>query len=50
METSAILAERVNLGVYIVREPVAEALRADLIAGLYASPLTPRYLKKLTIT
>jgi hypothetical protein len=31
------------------REPVSEAFRLDLIAGLYASPLTPRYLKKLKL-
>jgi hypothetical protein len=50
METADVLAERVDSGMYVVREPVTNALRADLIAGLYASPLTPRYLKKLTIT
>jgi len=50
METVADLAGRVASGVYVAREPVADALRLDLIAGLYFSPLTPRYLKKLTIT
>jgi hypothetical protein len=35
---------------YIPREPVSEELRADLIAGLYVSPLTPRYLKQMKIT
>ncbi len=49
METSAVLAERVDSGMYVVREPVADALRTELIAGLYASPLTPGYLKKLAI-
>ena len=34
METSAVLAERVDSGMYVVREPVANALRTDLIAGL----------------
>jgi hypothetical protein len=50
METAAILAERVDSGMYVAREPVTEQLRAELIAGLYESPLTPRYLKKLQIT
>jgi hypothetical protein len=49
MDTRADLAGRVDSGMYIGREPVADALRLDLIAGLYFSPLTPRYLKKLTI-
>jgi hypothetical protein len=49
METSAVLAERVASGMYVDRGLVDEALRTDLIAGLYASPLTPRYLKKLEI-
>jgi hypothetical protein len=31
------------------REPVGEQLRIELVAGLYASPLTPGYLKKLKI-
>lgn len=34
---------------FVVQQPVAAALRAELVAGLYASPLTPRYLKKLAI-
>lgn len=50
MERSAVLADRVASGTQIAREPVNEALRLDLIAGLYASSLTPRYLKYLTIT
>ena len=50
LETAAILAERVDSGMYVAREPVTEQLRAELIAGLYESPLTPRYLKKLQIT
>lgn len=50
METSAVLAERVDSGMYVVREPVADTLRTELIAGLYASPLTPGYLKKLAIS
>lgn len=49
METAAVLADRVDSAMYFVREPVAEQFRADLIAGLYESPLTPRYLKKLQI-
>lgn len=49
METRAILAGRVDSGMYVAREAVDDALRVDLIAGLYASPLTPRYLKKLAI-
>lgn len=49
METSAVLAQRADAGVYIPREPASDELRRDLIAGLYASPLTPRYLKKLRI-
>ena len=49
METSANLSQRVGMGMYIPREPVAEEMRKDLIAGLYVSPLTPRYLKKLVI-
>lgn len=50
METASVLAERVDSGMYVAREPVTEQLRVDLIAGLYASPLTPGYLKKLQIT
>lgn len=50
MEISTVLEERANSGVYVPREPVTEALRQDLIAGLYASPFTPRYLKLLKIT
>lgn len=49
METAAVLAERVDSGMYVAREAVTEQLRADLITGLYASLLTPRYLKKLHI-
>ena len=49
MERGAVLTQRVEAGMYIPREPVAEALRRELIAGLYASPLTPRYLKKLKL-
>lgn len=49
MERSAVLAQRADAAIYIPREPVSEELRRDLIAGLYASPLTPRYLKKLKI-
>ena len=49
METAAALVERVESGFYVAREPVTEALRADLIAGLYESRLTPRYLTKLKI-
>lgn len=49
METAPALAGRVDVGYYIAREPVPEALRQDLIAGLYQSPLTPQYLKKLHI-
>ncbi len=49
MERSAVLAQRADAGMYIPREPVSEAVRLDLIAGLYASPLTPRYLKKLKL-
>ena len=49
MERSAVLAQRADAGMYIPREPVTEALRQDLIAGLYASPHTPRYLKKLKL-
>lgn len=49
METAAVLAERVGSGIYIPREPVTQELRAELIAGLYASTLTPQYLKKLRI-
>ena len=50
METSANLVNRVSSGMYIPLEPVSEELRADLIAGLYVSPLTPRYLKQMKIT
>lgn len=50
MERSAVLADRVASGTHIAREPADETLRLDLIAGLYASPLTPRYLKNLVIT
>lgn len=49
LERSAVLAQRADAAIYIAREPVSEQLRRDLISGLYASPLTPRYLKKLTI-
>lgn len=49
METSANLSQRAGMGMYIPREPVTEEMRKDLIAGLYVSPLTPRYLKKLVI-
>jgi hypothetical protein len=49
MERSTVLAQRADAGMYIPREPVSEAVRLDLIAGLYASPLTPRYLKKLKV-
>ena len=49
MERGAVLTERAEAGMYIPREPVTEVLRRDLIAGLYASPLTPRYLKKLQL-
>jgi hypothetical protein len=49
METSANLSHRIGMGMYIPREPVTEEMRKDLIAGLYVSPLTPRYLKKLVI-
>src|SRR5688572_26012076 len=49
IETSAKLAHRGGMGMYIPREPVTEEMRKDLIAGLYVSPLTPRYLKKLVI-
>jgi hypothetical protein len=49
MDTSAVLAERVQSGMYVAREPVSEQLRIEMIAGLYASPLTPGYLKKLKI-
>lgn len=49
MERAAVLAQRADAGIYVPREPVSEALRQDLIAGLYASPLTPQYLKKLSI-
>lgn len=49
MERSAVLAQRADAGMYIPREPVSEALRQSLIAGLYASPLTPQYLKKLKL-
>lgn len=49
METAAVLAERVDSGIYIPREPVTQELRAELVAGLYESTLTPRYLKKLRI-
>jgi len=49
METAGVLAARVDSGMYVAREPVAEQLRADLIAGLFESSLTPRYLKKLRI-
>ena len=49
MERSAVLEDRVASGTHIAWEPVNETLRLDLIAGLYASPLTPRYLKNLTI-
>lgn len=49
METSTVLAQRADAGIYIPREPVSNDLRRDLIAGLYASPFTPRYLKKLKI-
>lgn len=49
MERSADLDSRVDSGLYVARESIAEAIRVDLIAGLYASPLTPRYLKMLQI-
>ncbi len=49
MESSVKLSERVGMGMYIPREPVTEEMRKDLIVGLYVSPLTPRYLKKLVI-
>lgn len=49
LERSAVLAQRADAAIYIPREPVSEQLRRDLIGGLYASPLTPRYLKKLKI-
>lgn len=49
METSVNLVARVNSGLYIPREPISENLRKDLIAGLYTSPLTPRYLKQIKI-
>lgn len=49
METLQTLSNGVDSGVYIPREPVSEQLRRDLIAGLYVSPLTPRYLKKLQL-
>lgn len=49
METGANLAARVNSGAYIPRDPISNNLRIDLIQGLYVSPLTPRYLKKLEI-
>lgn len=49
METASVLAERVDSGMYVAREPITEQLRVDLIAGLYASPLTPGYLKKLQL-
>jgi len=50
LETAAILTERVDSGMYVAREPVTEQVRAELIAGLYESPLTPRYLKRLQLT
>lgn len=49
IETSANLSHRVGMGMYIPREPITEEMRKDIIAGLYVSPLTPRYLKKLAI-
>jgi hypothetical protein len=49
METGANLVARVNSGAYIPRDPISNGLRIDLIQGLYVSPLTPRYLKKLEI-
>lgn len=50
MERSQDLVQRVDQGMYVGREDLDEALRRSLVAGLYASPLTPRYLKKLSIS
>lgn len=49
MERADMLAQRAAAGMYIPREAVSEALRLDLIAGLYASPLTPQFLKRLKL-
>lgn len=49
MERAEVLAQRTDVGMYFPREPVSEALRQDLIAGLYASSFTPQYLKKLKL-
>ena len=49
METAQTLSSRVDSGIYIPRDPVSEEIRKDLVAGLYVSPLTPGYLKKLKL-